>query len=110
MTDARHDSTKNAHHTTVPSLSGRYDCVYMVCNVLITYLYSTKKIVDVCTLSRKEHSTAQIRELACTKEVLSNVTSRVTQCPVCSSDYPAQGVKQSVVHRMLLMYCRPKHN
>ena len=59
-------------------------CVYMyiACNVLILlqFLYSTKKIVGVCTLSRKEHSTAQTRELACTKEVLSNVTSRGTEC------------------------------
>jgi hypothetical protein len=52
ITDARHDSTANAYHTTVPCLSG-----------------STHKIVGCVTLSRKDHIIAQTRELACTKEV-----------------------------------------
>ena len=32
ITDARHDSTANAYHTTVPCLSGRYA-------ILIPYIY-----------------------------------------------------------------------
>uniref|UniRef100_A0A1X7USZ7 Mutator-like transposase domain-containing protein n=1 Tax=Amphimedon queenslandica TaxID=400682 RepID=A0A1X7USZ7_AMPQE len=59
ITDARHDSTANAYHTTVPCLSG-----------------SIHKIVGCVTLSRKEHTCAQTRELACTKEVLPLVMSK----------------------------------
>ena len=41
MTDARHDSTSNAYHTTVACLSGRYSgmlCCHIVC---IQSVYTT---------------------------------------------------------------------
>jgi hypothetical protein len=59
ITDARHDSTANAYHTTVPCLSG-----------------STQKIVGISTIARTEHSVPQTREVACTKEVLPQVIAR----------------------------------
>ncbi|XP_064403874.1 uncharacterized protein LOC135349284 isoform X2 [Halichondria panicea] len=62
ITDARHDSTANAYHTTVPCLSG-----------------STKRIVGCSTVSRKEHICAQTREVACTKIVLPEVIDKGTK-------------------------------
>ena len=41
---------------------------------------STKKIVGISTISRKEHSVAQTREIACTREVLADVISRGKCC------------------------------
>ena len=38
--------------------------------------YSTHKIVGICTISRKEHGTAQTREMQCTKVLLPQVVSR----------------------------------
>lgn len=59
ITDARHDSTANAYHSTVPCLSG-----------------STHRIVGISTLSRSEHSIAQTREYECTVEVIPQVQAR----------------------------------
>jgi hypothetical protein len=59
ITDACHDSTANAYHTTVPCLSG-----------------STHRIVGCITISRKEHATAQTREVMCTKSVIPQVIDR----------------------------------
>lgn len=56
ITDARHDSTSNAFHTTVPCLSG-----------------STKRILGCATVSRKDHAIAQTRELEATKVVIPQV-------------------------------------
>jgi hypothetical protein len=56
ITDARHDSTANAFHTTVPCLSR-----------------SMHKVVGCATLSRQDHSVAQTRQLACTRVVLPEV-------------------------------------
>ena len=36
----------------------------------------TKKVVGISTISRLEHSTAQTRELVCTKDVLPQVLQR----------------------------------
>ncbi len=45
-------------------------CIYFVC------IFSTKKILGISTLSRPEHSTAQTREMACTRDVVPQVQSR----------------------------------
>ena len=45
------------------------------CSVLTC---STKKIVGISTISRTEHSVAQTREVACTKNVLPQVLARGT--------------------------------
>ena len=37
---------------------------------------STHRVVGITTMSRKEHQTAQTRELACTKQVLPQVVER----------------------------------
>ncbi|XP_064401110.1 uncharacterized protein LOC135347149 [Halichondria panicea] len=76
ITDARHDSTANAYHTTVPCLSG-----------------SNKKILGISTLSRAEHSTAQTRELACTKLVIPQVQSRGIEVIEVAHDMQAQVAK-----------------
>ena len=47
-----------------------------VCDLCI--LSSNHKIVGISTLSRKEHATAQTRELECTKIVLPQVVERGT--------------------------------
>ena len=38
--------------------------------------FSNKKVIGISTLSRKEHAVAQTRELACTREVVSQVIAR----------------------------------
>lgn len=40
------------------------------------FVHSTHKIVGISTLSRSDHSTAQTRELACTKVVIPQVCDR----------------------------------
>ena len=74
--DARHDSTANTYHTTVPCLSGRLElqqkCVFIFI-LLHIYIFSTKRILGISTLSREDHSIAQTRELECTKVVLPRV-------------------------------------
>ena len=40
------------------------------------FIYSTKKVVGITTISRVEHATAQTRELACIKDVLPQVLQR----------------------------------
>ena len=57
--DARHDSTSNAYHTTVPCLMG-----------------TTHKIAAVQTLSRETHRVAQTREVDATMLVLEQATDR----------------------------------
>ena len=59
-------------------LEGIYAYYQHVTSITCTchYTCSTKKIVGISTIARKEHSTAQTREIACTKEVLANVISR----------------------------------
>ena len=57
--DARHDSTSNAYHTTVPCLMG-----------------TTHKIAAVWTLSRETHHVAQTREVDATMLVLEQATDR----------------------------------
>ena len=57
--DARHDSTSNAYHTTVPCISG-----------------DTHKIVGVQSLSRETHRVAQTREVDATILVLDTVKNR----------------------------------
>lgn len=37
--------------------------------------HSTKKVIGITTLSRKDHLTAQTREIACTRDVLPSVLS-----------------------------------
>ena len=56
--------------------------------VLNCIMYSTKKVVGVVTKSRREHLVAQTRELACTQEVLRQVTGRgkCVLCVVCVCD------------------------
>ena len=79
ITDARHDSTANAYHTTVPCLSGRYLFYLFVglCHLVCIYsCHSTHRIVGISTISRTVHSVAQTRELACTKIVLPQVIDR----------------------------------
>ena len=93
ITDARHDSTANAYHTTVPCLSGR--CSPAVVRYVVLYIQvhvhehvcdgpcsvltsSTKKIVGISTISWTEHSVPQTREVACTKNVLPQVLARGT--------------------------------
>uniref|UniRef100_A0A1X7UJV8 Uncharacterized protein n=1 Tax=Amphimedon queenslandica TaxID=400682 RepID=A0A1X7UJV8_AMPQE len=92
ITDTRHDSTANAYHTTVPCFSG-----------------SMHKIVGSVTHSRKEHTCAQTRELACTKEVLPLVISKglnVTEVahdnspPVTSYIVEELKLKHSLTHGM----------
>lgn len=73
ITDARHDSTANAYHTTVPCLSG-----------------STHKIIGISTISRVDHATAQTRELACTKVVLPQVIGRGLRVVEVAHDIQAQ--------------------
>ena len=41
-------------------------------------MYSHHKIVGISTLSRKEHTTAQTRELECTKIVIPQVMETAT--------------------------------
>lgn len=67
ITDARHDSTANAFHTTVPCL------VFAVVFMDYNFVHSTHKIVGISTLSRPDHSTAQTREL--TRELACDTTS-----------------------------------
>ncbi len=43
-------------------------------------MYSTHKILDCVTLSRRDHICAQTRELACTKLVLPQVMARGNMC------------------------------
>ena len=93
ITDAWHDSTANAYHTTLSCLSGR--CSAAVVRYVVLYIQvdvhehvcdgpcsvltsSTKKIVGISTISRKEHSVPQTREVACTKDVLPQVLARGT--------------------------------
>jgi hypothetical protein len=76
ITDARHDSTANAYHTTVPCLSG-----------------STHKIVGISTLSRTDHTVPQTREVACTKEVLPQVLARGLRVTEVAHD-----IQQQVSH------------
>ena len=60
ITDARHDSTANAYHSTVPCLSGRY--VFLHCVPLqVATRYdistcSTHRVVGVSTISWSEHT------------------------------------------------------
>ena len=74
MTDARHDSTANAYHSTVACLSGRC-AAFLHVHIEILYLAScsTSRIVGICTVSREKHTIAQTRELECTKIVLPQV-------------------------------------
>ena len=44
--------------------------------VVSLFSYSTQKIVGLSTIDRTQHSTAQTRELECTKTVLPQVISR----------------------------------
>ena len=48
----------------------------MVCTSSLHCACSTQKIVGVATISRTDHSVAQIREVACTKVVIPQVTNR----------------------------------
>ena len=76
ITDARHDSTCNAYHTTVPCLSARFEKVFQYYTHYFTakcIFFSTKRIIGICTKSRSEHITAQTRELECTKTVIPSV-------------------------------------
>ena len=60
------------------SCANGYTCFFFcdVCDLCI--LASNHKIVGISTLSRKEHATAQTRELDCTKIVLPQVVERGT--------------------------------
>ncbi|KAL5484441.1 hypothetical protein EMCRGX_G020946, partial [Ephydatia muelleri] len=78
ITDARHDSTSNAYHSTVPCLAG-----------------STHRIVGISTLSRQQHRVAQTREVACTKIVLPQVIARGLNITEVAHDYQAT-IKQCV--------------
>eukprot|EP00731_Ephydatia_muelleri_P034941 Em0087g10a len=60
ITDARHDSTSNAYHSTVPCLAGR-----------------------------QQHRVAQTREVACTKIVLPQVIARGLNITEVAYDYQA---------------------
>ena len=87
ITDARHDSTSNAHHSTVPCLAlvwleGMHmnARVYQHANRIVHF--STHRIVGIATLSRQDHRVAQTREVACTKIVLPQVIARgLLLCP-----------------------------
>ncbi|KAL5517552.1 hypothetical protein EMCRGX_G003114 [Ephydatia muelleri] len=70
ITDARHDSSANAYHSTVPCMAG-----------------STRRIVGIATLSRPEHRVAQTREVACTKIVLPQVVARGLNVTEVAHDY-----------------------
>ena len=56
-------------------------CVYSF--IIIISICSTHKIIGVSTVSRKEHSTAQTRELECTKRVLPQVQRRGMCTCIC---------------------------
>ena len=43
---------------------------------MFLFRYSTKQVVGISTVSRKQHPIAQTRELACTREVLPQVIDR----------------------------------
>ena len=49
-------------------------CIHLV----VAFFLSTKKIVAVSTISRKDHGIAQTREVACTKVVLPQAIARGT--------------------------------
>ncbi|KAL5502884.1 hypothetical protein EMCRGX_G009733 [Ephydatia muelleri] len=70
ITDARHDSSANAYHSTVPCMAG-----------------STRRIVGITTLSRPEHRVAQTREVACTEIVLPQVIARGLNVTEVAHDY-----------------------
>eukprot|EP00731_Ephydatia_muelleri_P006665 Em0003g913a len=70
ITDARHDSSANAYHSTVPCMAG-----------------STRRIVGIATLSRPEHRVAQTREVACTKIVLPQLIARGLNVTEVAHDY-----------------------
>ena len=79
ITDARHDSTSNAYHTTVPCLSGRY-ILYrnnFTLLLLTVYMYYLSQYQEgggyISTVSRKEHASAQTHEVECPKRVLPEV-------------------------------------
>ncbi|KAL5494100.1 hypothetical protein EMCRGX_G015373 [Ephydatia muelleri] len=78
ISDARHDSTSNAYHSTVPCLAG-----------------STHRIVENSTLSRQQHRVAQTREVACTKIVLPQVIAQGLSITEVAHDYQAT-IKQYV--------------
>ena len=84
ITDARHDSTANAYHSTVPCLSGRYVLSIQMCAMysFLVLCNRTHKILGISTISRADHGIAQTRELACTKVVLPQVTARGQLCIV----------------------------
>ena len=63
--DARHDSTANAYHTTVPCILG-----------------ATHKVAGIQTLSRETHRVAQTREVDATMMVLESVKER-GECKLC---------------------------
>ena len=52
------------------------------------FMYSHHKIVGISTLSRKEHTTAQTRELECTKIVIPQVMDRGKTATTDSGGYP----------------------
>ena len=95
ITDARHDSTANAYHTTVPCLYGRLElqqkCVFIFILLVHISIFSTKRILGISTLSREDHSIAQTRELERTKVVL----------PDCPTSPEAKLPLQSYVVREL---------
>ena len=81
MTDARHDSTSNAYHTTVTCLSVRYK-LYMsdvLCYKSLSLMTALLRLWGYA-VSREEHTIAQTRELVCTKKVLPEVISRTAMC------------------------------
>ena len=55
--------------------------MYRCCDYIV--FISNKKVIGITTLSRKEHTVAQIRELACIKDVLPQVIVRGVCVRVC---------------------------
>ena len=103
ITDARHDSTDNAFHNTVPCVAGRYmwcdTCFIHVHLCINQHPYSTSKIVGISTISRPNHPTAQTRELQCTK-----------LCSLkCLLEVLWDSCKSRLIHNMHIL-CRTKHH
>ena len=79
ITHARHDSTANAFHTTVPCLSGRLENYYKFVYISMYILYSTKRILGIATLSRADYSVTQTREVECTKVILPRIIDELSK-------------------------------
>lgn len=89
ITDARHDSSRAAMHSTVSAISMRLEyCIHISALLLpmlqyhllsshivstLYFLFSNKKIIAVCNWSRENERSAPSREVPMTKEMITNL-------------------------------------